>query len=77
MLQDQTAGVGQLSVIDGEFRLDVDNGLALPNSSSNSRFGQFCISCSFAFSAFTLYVTGIDVPLSFNISGPFGAPSIA
>lgn len=77
MLQDQTAGVGQLSVIDGEFRLDLGNRLALQSSSSNSRFGQFCISFSFAFSAFTLYLTGIDVPLHFNISGPFGAPSIA
>ncbi len=38
---------------------------------------SFLFACRAVFSALTRNGVGINVPLLFNISGPFGAPSVA
>ncbi len=61
---------GQYQIADASAVQDVKHSL-LPS------FGRLLLSRAFEAVDLTLNTTGIQVPLEFNISGPFGAPSVA
>jgi hypothetical protein len=61
---------GQYQIVDASTMQDVKQSL-FPS------YGWFLFSHAFAAGELTLRTTGIQVPLEFNISGPFGAPSVA